>query len=473
MKKIGNNICYKSDSYKVGGHWNMLPPGTTNTHAYFESRPGAKWDKTVFFGLQAILEEHLCGRQVTLEKIQKAKHLVKCHFGDEKFFNEAGWMDILNNHNGELPIVIKAVPEGTVVPVNNVLMTVEATDEKHAWLVNYLETILSQVWYPCTVATLSREVKKVIFNYLAYTSDKGLLDFMLHDFGYRGVSSYESAALGAAAHLVNFKGTDTIAGMELAEEYYHANLETLAYSVAATEHRIMTAEGNNGEAQVLQRLLNTYTKGILSVVADSYNIYNFVEKYVCDQFKQQILEREGLFVIRPDSVTPTHRTPEEEMLWIVDTLYKQLPGGYVNSKRCKVINDKVRVLWGDGIDDMGIENILYLLAINGYAAENIACFGMGGGLLQKVNRDTQRFAFKCSAQLRNGVWEDVQKLPLDQSKKSKAGRLKLVKVKGAHGSAYATVSVDDPRPDVMVEVFNHGKLVNPITFDEVRKNAQL
>ena len=464
---MNKNICLTADSYKMG-HWNQYPDGTEKVYSYFECRKGAKFAETPFFGLQYIIKNHLEGVVVTREKIENAAKLCKAHFGDEKYFNREGWEYILNNYGGKLPVVIKSVEEGTVVPINNVLMTIENTDNKCFWLTNYLETVLSQVWYSTTVAALSREVKVNIKEYFDLTSDGGLLNFGLHDFGFRGASSWESAGIGGSAHLINFLGTDTVVAMEVAVNYYNADLNGLAFSVAATEHSVMTALGKNGEEQVVENLLNEYPTGILSVVSDSYDIYNFVSNIVGTKFKDRILDRDGVFVVRPDSITPTHPTPEEEMVWIMENLWANI-GGTINSKGYKVINPKVRVLWGDGIDIDGIKKILYAVTKAGFATENIACFGMGGGLLQKVNRDTQRCAFKCSAQYRDGQWYDIQKNPKDVSKASKKGKLKLIKVDGE----FETVGENDPGEDYLKVVFYDGVLLNEVDFATIRKNAAL
>lgn len=466
------NIITQTDSYKLN-HWNQYPDGTEYVYSYFESRSGAKFAKTPFFGLQYILKRYFVGVQVTREKIEQAAVLSRAHFGNDKYFNRKGWEHILNKHGGMLPLRIKAVPEGMPVPTGNVLMTVENTDPKCYWLTNAVESILTHVWYPSTVCALSRNTKEKIKLYLDDTAEtNGGLNFMLHDFGYRGVSSDESAAMGGAAHIVNFLGTDTVPSMEFAIEYYNAMAEGLAYSVAATEHSVMTALGQNGETEVVEKLLREYPTGILSVVADSFDIYNFVENIVCGQFKDAILKRDGTFVIRPDSITPRHPTPESEVVWIAQTLADKL-GYTVNSKGYFVINPKVRILWGDGIDQDGIVKILQALKDNKFSAENIATFGMGGGLLQKVNRDTQRFAFKSSAQCRNGVWHDVWKSPKDLSKASKRGRLKLV----WNVNDLQTVREDDKcfstNKDLLVTVFENGELIKEYMFDEVRKNAKM
>lgn len=479
MSFLTNNLgSMASDSYKYP-HWNQYPKDTEKVYSYFECRKGAKFSETPFFGLQYIIKKHLVGEVVTREKIEAAAKLCKIHFGDEKLFNRAGWEYILENYQGRLPVIIKAVEEGTVVPVGNVLMTIENTGgPQTAWLTNFLETILTHVWYPTTVATLSREVKKLLTNYKNLLSESEFnVMFGLHDFGFRGATCYEAASIGGAAHLINFLGTDTVVGMEMAMNYYNAELENLAFSVPATEHSIMTALGREGEEQVVENLLDNHPEGILSVVADSYDIYNFVDNIVGKKFKDRIRSRKGVFVVRPDSVTPTHPTPESEMVWILESLWKNFGGKIVYGSlksshgrpQYKVIDPCVKVLWGDGIDIDGIGRILEAITKAGFAIDNLACFGMGGGLLQKLNRDTQRCAFKSSAQMRNGVWHEIFKDPKDSSKASKRGRLKLTKVNGQ----FATVKESDPGENYLYPVFENGVLVKEINFETIRKNAEI
>ena len=191
---IENNICLLTDSYKITHHY-FYPKGTKKIYSYLESRVGAEFNKTIFYGLQYIIKKYLKGKVVSQEKIDEADNLMQTHLG-EGIFNREGWQYILDEFDGMLPIEIKAVPEGTPVDVGNVLMTVENTDDKCYWLVNYLESLLLQVWYPSTIATLSAEVRKLANFYLDVTgSDKSNLDFMLHDFGYRGATSTESSML--------------------------------------------------------------------------------------------------------------------------------------------------------------------------------------------------------------------------------------------------------------------------------------
>ena len=463
------NIITATDSYKFGAHWNMYPQDTEYVYSYFEAREGARFRLTPFFGLQYILREYLDGEVIEPKHIDAARRLSKAHLGSESAFNEKGWRHIVEKHGGLLPLRIKAVPEGLPVPTGNVLMTVENTDPEVPWLTNYVESILSHVWYPSTVCALSRRVKELILDHLQASAD-GLagLNFMLHDFGYRGVSTHEGAMIGGAAHLVNFLGTDTLPAMECAMEYYGASIDGLAYSVPASEHSVMTALGPDGEAEILQSLLHRYPSGILSVVADSYDIYNFVERLICEQFRERILARDGVFVVRPDSVSPIHRTPAAQVLWIVETLANKM-GYTTNSKGFMVLNPKVRVLWGDGLELEAIDNILGTLVEARFSAENIATFGMGGGLLQKVNRDTQRFAFKSSAQCRGGQWYDIYKKPKDLSKMSKRGRLKLVQRDGE----FRTVPESAPGVDLLETVFENGEIAKYQNFAEIRQRAEI
>merc|ERR1712151_1364598 len=201
-------------------------------------------------------------------------------------------------------IEIKAVPEGTVLPYKNVLFTMENTDDQSYWLTNYLETLLVQVWYPTTVCTQSREQKKIIMRFLKDTGsqdviDKGLHMFKLHDFGFRGVSSVESAATGGCGHLVNFLGTDTMASLVLAKECYHEELA--GFSIPASEHSTMTSWGREKEVDAMRNMLTQYPKGIVACVSDSYDIFQACSKYWGEELKDTILNREGILVVRPDS----------------------------------------------------------------------------------------------------------------------------------------------------------------------------
>lgn len=467
MKTERENLILLTDSYKLN-HFNMYPEGTQNVYSYFESRNGAKYPYTVFFGLQIYLKKYLEGVVVTQQDVDEADAFSKAHFGMDNF-NRKMWERIVNVHGGKLPVRIKAVPEGTPVPISNVLFTVEATDKECAALVSPLETILTHIWQGSNVATISRDLRVYLQKAFEKTVGKDqmpLLSFMLHDFGFRGVSSVESAGMGGAGHLVNFMGTDTIVGITYAQRYYVA--EMAGFSVPASEHSVMCSLGEEGEIDIVRRLIEKYPKGILSVVSDSYNIEKAIKNYGT-VLKKDILARDGKFVVRPDSPRWKGDKACDQIVWIAEQLEKTF-GSTVNKKGYKILNPKVGIIYGDGLSVDEIKESVNTLVAAGWAASTCV-FGMGGGLLQKHNRDTQRNAFKCSAQYRDGEWVDNQKQPLDITKASKKGRMKLVWAEGAHGKTLITVPITDPRKDVLVTVFENGEIVKNWTWDEVKANA--
>lgn len=462
--KLAKNIILNTDSYKVS-MFKQYPAGTTGVYSYIESR-GGRYDRTVFFGLQAFIKEYLLD-PITQSDIDIADEILTAH-GEP--FNRAGWQYILDKHNGYLPVVIRAVPEGTVVPVKNVLATIENTDPEAFWLTTWLETaLLRAIWYPTTVATQSRAIKELILDYLEKTGDPSLIDFKLHDFGARGVSSQESASIGGAAHLVNFMGTDTIIGVVYARQFYNAGIS--GFSIPAAEHSTITSWGRDGEVNAYRNMVNQFAKpgAILAVVSDSYDIYNAAEKLWGEELRQQVIDSGATVVIRPDSGDPVE--VNRNLIQILDRKF----GSTVNGKGFKVLNN-VRLIQGDGVNELTIRSILGAFMALGYSADNIA-FGMGGALLQQVDRDTQKFAMKCSSALVNGEWIDVQKDPVtDSGKKSKAGRVTLWKSGGEYASA-----VDRPHgwydkaigdfEEVLEEVYRDGKLVKEIDFATVRANS--
>jgi nicotinamide phosphoribosyltransferase len=454
------NIILLTDSYKVS-HYKQYPAGTTQIYSYFESR-GGQFENLTFFGLQYYLKEYLVGQVVTKAKIDQAEKLYAAHFGNQDLFNKAGWEYILHTHNGHLPVRIKAVPEGMVIPTHNAIMTIENTDPACFWLTNFLETLLVQLWYPCTVATISREVKALIIKYLEQTGDPAMIDFKLHDFGFRGVSSVESAGLGGAAHLVNFMGTDTVAALTFIQEYYNSD-DMFGFSIPAAEHSTITSWGKAHEADAYRNMLDQYPEGLVAVVSDSYDVYYACEKLWGEVLRDEILNRNGTLVVRPDS-----GVPKEVVLKCVEILGNKI-GFTVNEKGFKVLNSKIRVIQGDGVNYESIGEILENLKTHGWSADNVA-FGMGGALLQKVHRDTQKFAFKCSCATVNGEDRDVFKDPVtDQGKRSKKGRLKLIYENGQ----YQTKALHEDGEDILQVVFEDGVILKEVNFETVKNSGRL
>jgi nicotinamide phosphoribosyltransferase len=454
--KLAKNVILNSDSYKYS-QFNQYPENTEYVYSYIEARGGV-WKETLFFGLQAFIKEYL-SEPITQADIDIADEIITSH--GEPFYRE-GWEYILRVHAGRLPIRIKAIPEGTLVPIKNVLATIENTDPKCWWLTSFLETaLLRAVWYPTTVATNSYESKKIILDYLEKTGDPSLINFKLHDFGARGVSSMESAGIGGAAHLVNFMGTDTISGILFAREYYNAGIA--GFSIPAMEHSTVTSWGKENEADAYRNMLARHGKpgSPIAFVSDSYDIYNACDKIWGGELRQAVIDSGAVVVIRPDSGEPS-----EVVLNCLRILDKHF-GSVVNSKGFKVLNN-VRVIQGDGIDHSSIRSILGVMYLAGYSADNVA-FGQGGALLQAVTRDTMNFAMKCSAAKINGEWVDVYKDPItDSGKRSKRGRVTLYQNRdGRYRSG-----VEDWEKSALVTVFENGELKNEISFEEVRANSR-
>jgi nicotinamide phosphoribosyltransferase len=455
------NLPMATDSYKVSHH-RQYPPGTEVVYSFFESRGGV-FPATTFFGLQYLLLRYLSGPVVTHEDVLEAAEAFALHFGDPALANRAGWERIIDVHGGKLPVLIRAIPEGTTVPNHNVLLTIENTDPELPWLTNYLETLLAQLWYPSTVATQSRETRRLVARYLEETGDPSTVGFKIHDFGFRGSTSVESAGLGGAAHLTSFMGTDTMQALRVAKMYY--NEPMAGFSIPAAEHSTITAWGEEHEVDAYRNMLEAFPTGLVAVVSDSYNIFEACRELWGRQLREQVLERDGVLVVRPDSGEPV------EVVLAVLAALGQAFGVETNEKGYAVLNPKVRVIQGDGIDYAMVGKILEAMKASGWSADNLA-FGSGGGLLQKLNRDTQKFAFKCCAVRVNGVWRDVIKHPVtDPGKNSKAGRMALVRVDGEYCTMREETAATAGFANLLVPVFQDGEILSTCTFEEVRARA--
>ncbi|WP_444887690.1 nicotinate phosphoribosyltransferase [Microbulbifer sp. JMSA008] len=456
------NLILNVDSYKAS-HYLQYPPGTEFISSYIECR-GGEFSETVFFGLQAFIKQYL-QRPITFANIEEAKKLLETHGLP---FNRAGWEHIVSKHRGLLPLEICAVEEGSIIPLHNVMAQIVNICPSCFWLTSYLETALVRaLWYPCTVATQSREIKKIIAHYLQQTADsQKSLPFQLHDFGARGASSLESATLGGMAHLVNFYGTDTLSGILGARNFYHADMP--GFSIPAAEHSTITAWGRDGEALAYQNILQHFSgkNKTVAVVSDSYDLWHAVENIWGGQLKNTIQNSGGTLVIRPDSGNPVQI--------VVDCIERLMHifGAHTNSKGYRVLPEYIRVIQGDSISRFTIPKILQAMQKHKQSAENVA-FGMGGGLLQKVDRDLMSFAMKASAIRINGIWRDIYKDPrTGPEKKSKRGRLALIQCENGD---FRTIRLEDVNQykNFLRPVFRNGNLLIETTFAEVRQRAAI
>lgn len=452
-----DNLILRADSYKLS-HYLQDPPGTTRKSAYIEARSNQAYDKVLFFGLQWFLKDVLA-RRIWSHDIDEAEEFTKAHGLP---FNRAGWEKIHRFHDGSFPLRIEALREGSFVPVRTPLVQVVNTDPELPWLTSYVETMLLRaVWYPSTVATRSRSIRDLIGKYLDMTCDDpaSVLPFRLHDFGARGVSSSESAGIGGAAHLVNFMGSDTMEGILYAREFY--NEPMAGFSIPAAEHSTITAWGRERERDAYENMLTKFGgKGkLVAVVSDSYDIFEAVTKLWGGSLKQRVLEMGGTLVVRPDSGSVD--TPVKVVYRLAEAF-----GTTTNRKGYKVLNPAVRVIQGDGVEFATINMILHSLERSGFSAENIA-FGMGGKLLQGLDRDTLGFAMKANAIEINGQWQDIYKSPVgDASKASKRGRLAVLET----GEAVRLEQLNGRR-NLLEPVWENGKLLREQTFAEIRAEA--
>ena len=452
-----DNLILCSDGYKYSHH-KFYGSEMTKMISYMESR-GGKFSETVFYGLQIFLKEYLEGIAITTEEVSEAYNMLGTKhgiFGRDDVFDRSKFDYIVDKYDGKLPISVKAVPEGSVVGTKNVLFTIESLDPECAWLTNFLESILLQVWYPITVATLSREVRKVVTKAFQNSTsyDAGLIDFMidfvLNDFGFRGVSSVQSARIGGL-------------------------------SIPATEHSIMTLKGEEGELELMKRVLTTYPTGLVACVSDSFNIFRACSEYWGTELRDLVLSRPAepgnQLVIRPDSGHVINTLKE-----IFSILFDKF-GYTTNYKGFKVLPPQVRVIQGDGVNFESIQEIYAMLDAEKISPENLA-LGMGGKLLQAdINRDTQNFATKACYAIVNGEEKNIVKSPTEMDvdgnitksfKKSKQGRLKLVKNQDGTYRTVTSMDVDfETVQDELVEVFRNGEILKEWTFEEVRERAKI
>lgn len=410
-KKVATSIITDADSYKFS-HFPLYPEGTNAMYSYIE--PRLKDVTIVPFGIQLWIKKYLLS-PITLDQIDEAEDIATQHGVP---FNREGWEYIVKQYGGYLPITVRGIPEGTRVQSSTPIYSVYTDDPKVFWLSSYIETSLQRaIWYPTTIA--SNDLGS--YQYLKWLYERGsdnpsMLDFSLHSFASRGVSSRETAEIGGLAHLVFFKGTDDVVALKTARDYYSS--EMAGYSVVATEHSIQCSYGKDGQADYLNKVLDVYGKpgAIVSVVMDGYDIYREVDLLCTEHFVKRIKESGCKFVVRPDS---------GDMFEVVPKLLDKLEAGFgvtVNSKGKKVLNN-VGIIQGDGINYTTMPMLAQRVFDHGFAPENVI-YGSGGGLLQQVNRDTFRFAQKTSAIRVGDKWIETVKDPItDSGKKSKGGLL--------------------------------------------------
>ena len=461
------NPLLRTDTYKYS-HWKQYPPHTTMIESYIESRgaDGLVTSDLMFFGLQYHLNAYL-GDMPTHADNDAAAQFAAKHFGRDDIYPHAGFKRIIDL--GYYPVTIDALPEGAIVPLHNIVARIRSTDPQTFWAVSWLETqLIRAIWYPTTVATNSLSAKRIIYKNLVETSDDpdGEIGFKLHDFAARGASSRESAALGGAAHLLNFLGTDTAEGIELLRLYYGADMP--GFSIPASEHSTITTWGQGGEVDAFANMIKQFAKPgtLVACVSDSFDIFAAAEHLWGEQLHDQVVESGAIIVVRPDS-----GEPDKVVLQLLDILGNKF-GYTINSKGFKVLNH-VRVIQGDGMTPALVRYLYDRMKHFGWAGSNVAV-GMGGGLYN-VKRDTLKWADKVSLALVGGEMVHVFKQPVTADfKKSRSGHLDLIinpqglyetvdrsKAHGAYGGV----------PSQLVRYYADGALTNVEDFTVIRSRA--
>lgn len=441
-----NNVLLEADSYKLS-HYKQYQEGTEYIYSYIEARKGNY--PVVVLGIQDFCEMLQGG--LTYENIEELETIANEHGVP---FNPDWWL--LLTLEDEFPVKVMGVPEGTVVNPSEPVATIVNTDPKFPWLTSFFETLfLRMVWYPSTVASRSRYIKKRIKEYMKLTgSDMSTIDFKMNDFGSRGCPE---PARGGMGFLTQFQGTDNLSAIKYIRDRYAV---MAGFSIPATEHSTVTSWGRENEKAMYENFIrkNGGEYKLFACVSDSYNIWEALKMW--KELEPVLLEVGGTLVVRPDSGDPV-LTPVKVIEDLLDLF------GYTeNAKGFKVLPDHIRVIQGDGVDEESIVRIMQRLYDRGISIDNIA-FGMGGGLLQKLDRDTLGWAMKCSAAYVNGEWRDVYKDPIGGGKTSKRG---LVIVNGVLPYAQGLTFAES---DNWVTYFNNGDLRARDTWDTIRKRCEV
>lgn len=433
------------DFYKAD-HRRQYPKGTEMVYSNLTPRstklaPKYGDDKIVFFGLQYFMQYFLIEVWNKNFFDQPKKIVVEAYKQrmDKSLGKDAIPVDHIEAlHDLQcLPICIMALPEGSVVNAKVPMLTIYNTHPDFFWLVNYFESILSNMlWKPCTSATTARKYKQILLKYSKLTCDNDdHIQFQAHDFSFRGMSGMQDAVLSGAGHLLSFVGTDTVAAIDFLEEYYHAGFDALVgCSVPATEHSVMCLGSEEGEIETFERLITEiYPKGIVSIVSDTWDFWQVIGKYL-PLLKDKIMARDGKVVIRPDSGDPVlivcgDMNSSDRLICngAIQSLWETF-GGTINEKGYKVLDPHIGLIYGDSITLERAYAILETLKEMGFAASNVV-FGVGSFTYEYCTRDTYGFAMKATAGIINGEFKEIYKTPKtdDGTKKSAKGYIAVHK----------------------------------------------
>jgi len=487
------NPLFLTDGYKTGHH-QQYPKGTTLVYSNFTPRSnkyGPKGcDRVVSFGQQMIMRQlHEVFQkdffsQPKDQVCREMKQELSMYLGmDYDVSHFEALYDL-----GYLPIEVRSLTEGTLVPIKVPVLTIYNTHPDFYWLTNYLETILSNLmWKPLTSATIAHQYRKVLTKWMEKTDNDNawFIDWQGHDFSMRGMDSVEAVISSGLGHLTSFSGTDSLPAIYGARKYYGAE-GFVAGSVPATEHSVMCAGGKEDEESTFRRLLETYPKGILSVVSDTWDLWRVCTEHIV-ALKEEILARDGKLVIRPDSGDPVdilcgreerlsdapgeYKTPAEigviELLWDVF-------GGTVNKQGYKVLDPHIGAIYGDSITIERADEICRRLEAKGFASTNVV-LGIGSFTYQFNTRDTFGFAMKATYCEINGEGREIFKDPItdDGTKKSATGLLCVTR--DEYSGDYMLMDRVDwqtSKGGELKTIYRDGSFENTTTLLEIRENLK-
>lgn len=481
------------DFYKAD-HRRQYPEGTTEVYSNLTARSDRlarvlrhRYDnQVVFFGLQYFLKSFLIQSwnesffsKPKREVVAKYKRRMDYSLGKDAI--DVSHIEALHEL-GYLPFKIKALPEGTRVPIGVPMLTIVNTKPEFFWLTNYIETVISSyIWKPTTSATIAFEYKKLLQEYAIKTGMplESIL-FQAHDFSFRGMSGLEDAALSGAAHLTSFWGTDTVPAIDLVEDFYGADCtqEMVGCSVPATEHSVMCMGLKENELETFRRLiLNLYPKGIVSIVSDTWDFWQVVTEFTC-VLKEDILQRDGKVVIRPDSGDPVKIIAGDKDAPVGSPEYKgavaclwDIFGGTTTDKGYKLLDQHIGLIYGDSITLERAEAILSALEEKGFASGNVV-FGVGSFTYQYTTRDSFGFAMKATSGVVNGERRDIFKDPKTDSgvKKSAKGLLRVVHDDAAQKLVLFDQQTEEEEQTGCLEtVFLDGEVIKNVSLQEIRQ----
>ncbi len=476
-----------TDGYKID-HRRQYPEGTTLVYSNWTPRKSRMEgvNEVVLFGLQYFIKKYILEdfdthffKQPKEKVVKEYSRRINNYLGE----NQVGTQHIEALHDlGYIPMVIKSLPEGAPVPVRVPMFTMYNTQPEFFWLTNYFETLVSAVvWMPCTSATIALQYRKVLDKFAAETSSvPEFVDWQGHDFSMRGMAGIEAGLISSCGHLLSFTGTDTVPAIDLLERYYNAdsNKELIGGSVAATEHSVMCMGTIEDELGTFRRLIcEVYPKGIVSIVSDTWDLWKVLTEYL-PQLKNEIINREGKVVIRPDSGDPVliicgnpEGKTEQERKGVVELLWDTF-GGTVNEKGYKELIPQIGAIYGDSITVDRATRICQGLKDKGFASTNVV-LGIGSYTYQYNTRDTFGFAMKATYGEVNGIGREIFKDPItdDGTKKSAKGLMKVVEEDGTY-KLQDQVSWEEEQQGAFKEVFRDGKLLIDQSLAEIRQRIK-